>query len=64
MCIFILQNISVNFFMLCHYSGTIVLDTNNNITYIDGSVVFLNATKNMSFKDIKKCYIWNSCVGL
>ena len=50
--------------MLCHYSGTIVHDTNNNITYIDGSVVFLNATKDMSFKDIKKCYIWNTCVGL
>jgi hypothetical protein len=24
----------------------------------------LNATKDMSFKDIKKRYIWNTCVGL
>ena len=30
--------------MLCHYGSTIVSDTNNNIIYIDESIVFLNAT--------------------
>jgi hypothetical protein len=44
MTIFILQNMSSNFFMLCHYDGTIVPDTNNNITYIGKSTVFLNGT--------------------
>jgi hypothetical protein len=39
--------------MLCHYGSTIVSDTNNNITYIDESIVFLNATTGMSFEDIK-----------
>ena len=40
--------------MLCHYGSTIVSDTNNNITYIDESIVFLNATTDMSFEDTKK----------
>jgi len=51
--IFILQNMSSNFFMLCHYDGTVVPDTNNNITYIGRSTVFLNVTRSMSFKDTK-----------
>ena len=45
MIIFIVHNMSSNLFMLCHYSGTIVLHTNNSITYIGGSTVFLNGTK-------------------
>jgi len=40
--------------MLCLYGSTIVSDTNNNITYIDESIVFLNATIVMSFEDTKK----------
>jgi hypothetical protein len=40
--------------MLCHYGSTIVSYTNNNITYIDKSIVFLNATTCMSFEDTKK----------
>jgi hypothetical protein len=39
--------------MLCHYDGTVVPDTNNNITYIGRSTVFLNGTWSMSFKDTK-----------
>jgi hypothetical protein len=34
MSIFILKNISSNFFMLCHYGGVIVPDMNNSITII------------------------------
>jgi hypothetical protein len=48
---------SSNFFMLCHYSNIIVHDTNNNITYIDRSILFLNDTRGMSFEDIKKLYV-------
>jgi hypothetical protein len=44
-------------FLCCHYDGTTVLDTDNNITYIDESTVFLNATRDMSFKDTKKLYM-------
>jgi len=40
--------------MLCNYNGTIVPDMNNNITYADGSIVFLNAVKDMSLEDTKK----------
>jgi len=54
MSIFILQNISSNFFMLCHYSGIIVSDTNNCSTYICGNIMFLNGTRDMSFEDTKK----------
>jgi len=43
-----------NFFMLCNYDGTIVPDMNNNITYTDRSIVFLNAAKGMSLEDTKK----------
>jgi hypothetical protein len=43
--------------MLCYYSSTIVHDTDNNITYIDRSIVFLNDTRGMSFEDIKKLYV-------
>jgi len=53
MIIFILWNMSSNFFMLCHYNDTVVPDTNNNITYIGKSTVFLNGTGSMSFKDTK-----------
>jgi len=45
---------SSNFFMLCHYDDTIVLNTNNNIIYIGGSIVFLNGTRGMSFEDTKR----------
>ena len=45
---------SSNFFMLCHYDGTIILDTNNSITYIDKSTVFLNGIRGMPFEDTKK----------
>ena len=45
---------SSNLFMLCHYSSTIVHDTNNSITYIYRSIVFLNDIKGMSFDDTKK----------
>jgi len=54
MSIFILQNMSSNFFILRHYSDTIIPDMNNNITYISRNGVFLNGTRGMSFKDIKK----------
>jgi len=54
MSIFILQNMSSNLFMLCHYSSTIVHDTNNSITYICRNTVFLNDIKGMSFDDTKK----------
>jgi len=54
MSILILQSMSSNFFMLCHYGGTIILDTNNSIIYIGGSTVFLNGIRGMSFKDAKK----------
>jgi hypothetical protein len=40
--------------MLCHYDGIIVLNTNSSITYINGSTIFLNGTRNMSFKDTKQ----------
>jgi hypothetical protein len=40
--------------MLCNYDGTIVPDMNNNITYTDESIVFLNAAKGMSLEDTKK----------
>jgi len=50
MSIFILQNISSNLFMLCHYLGIIVPDTSNCSTYICGNIMFLN----MSFEDTKK----------
>jgi len=53
MSIFILQNMSSNFFMLCHYDDTVVPDTNNNITYIGRSIMFLNGTRSMLFKDTK-----------
>ena len=42
---------SSNFFMLCCYSSTIIHDMSNSITYIDGSTIFLNATRDMSFED-------------
>jgi hypothetical protein len=45
---------SSNFFILCHYDDTIVLDMNNSITYLDGSTMFLNGTRGMSFEDTKK----------
>jgi hypothetical protein len=45
---------SLNFFMLCHYSDTIVHDTNNNITCIKGNTVFLNGTRGILFEDTKK----------
>jgi hypothetical protein len=51
MSILILQNMPSNLFILCHYSGTIVPDTNNSITYIDKNI---NVTKGISFKDTKK----------
>jgi len=54
MSIFILQNISLNFFMLCRYGDTIILDMNNNITYIGQSTVFLNSIRGMPFEDTKK----------
>ena len=54
MSIFIVHNMFSNFFMLCHYSETIVLDMNNSITYIVKSTVFLNGIIGMSFEDIKK----------
>jgi len=54
MSIFILQNMSSNFFILCHYGDNIIPDMNNNITYISRSSVFLNGTRGMSFKDTKK----------
>jgi len=54
MIIFIVHNMSSNFFILCHYGGTIVLDTNNSITYIGRWTVFLNDTISMSFEDIIK----------
>jgi len=53
MSIFILQNMSSNLFMLCHYSSTIIHDTNNSITYICRNTVFLNDIKGMSFDDTK-----------
>jgi hypothetical protein len=40
--------------MLCHFDDTIVPNTNNNIIYIGGSIVFLNGTIGMSFEDTKK----------
>jgi hypothetical protein len=45
---------SSNFFIWCHYSSAIVHDTNNNITYTERNIVFLNDTRGMSFEDIKK----------
>jgi hypothetical protein len=51
MSILILQNMSSNLFILCHYSDTIVPDTNNSITYIEKNI---NATKGMSFEDTEK----------
>jgi len=45
---------SSNFFMLCHYDGTIVPYTNNSFTYINESIVFLNATGGMLFENTKK----------
>jgi uncharacterized protein YlbG (UPF0298 family) len=44
---------SLNFFLLCHYNGTIVPYMNNSIIYIDERNVFLNATRGMSFKYTK-----------
>ena len=51
---FILQNISSNLFILYHCGGTIIHNTNNNIIYIGGSIVFLNGIRGMSFEDTKK----------
>jgi hypothetical protein len=45
---------SSNFFMLCHYDGIIVPYTNNSFTYINESLMFLNATGGMSFENTKK----------
>ena len=53
MSIIILQYVFSNFFMLCHYGGTIVSSMNNSIPYIDENIVFLNATRGMPFKDTK-----------
>jgi hypothetical protein len=52
-------------FLCCHYDG--------NVTYIDESTIFLNATRDMSFKDTKKiigerlelnynCRMWASSI--
>jgi len=43
-----------NFFMLYNYDDTIFSDMNNDITYTDRSIVFLNAAKGMSLEDTKK----------
>ena len=40
--------------MLCHYDGIIVPYTNNSFTYINESIMFLNATGGMSFENTKK----------
>jgi hypothetical protein len=44
---------SSNFFLLCHYDGTIVPYMNNSIIYIDERNVFLNANRGMSFEYTK-----------
>jgi hypothetical protein len=51
---FLFYIMSSNFFILYHYSDTIVHDTNNNIIFIRESTLFLNGTKSISFKDTKK----------
>jgi hypothetical protein len=40
--------------MLYNYDDTIFSDMNNDITYTDRSIVFLNAAKGMSLEDTKK----------
>jgi len=46
-----------NFFMLCYYGGTIIPDTNNIITYIDRSIVFLNVVEACHLKIPKKLHM-------
>ena len=69
----LIYNTCLQAFLCCHYDGTTILDTDNNVTYIDESTVFLNATRDMSFKDTKKvicgrlglnynCRMWASSV--
>jgi hypothetical protein len=47
--------------MLCHYSGTIILDVNSSITYNGGSSILLNTNLGMSYAEMKKKTI---CHGL
>ena len=46
--------ISCNIFILCHYSGTIVHDVNNNITYNADNSLLLNSNLCMLCVEMKE----------
>lgn len=49
----VLQNISSNMALLCHYDSTII-DNDNNITNIEGSNVISNVKLNISRPELKE----------
>jgi hypothetical protein len=50
---------SFNMVLLYHFSGTIVTNINNSITYNEGSNVILNASLDTSLTKLKLNFRWN-----